>query len=378
MGVFISCGGGDENGGVRVGHTIQIPGDEPTIQAGIDSASDGDLILISPGLYYENLNLNGKSVTLASWFYENGQQEHIEETVIDGSGGHAVIEVGALADETKIVGLTIQNGNDGISVLSKVHILDCNIIGNRDGVDYNGGGGTCTNNVFANNSDDGIDLDGSTAVTITNNVIQDNGDDGIEIRLHEHSGSVLNIDICENMISGNQEDGVQLIDYPDLSARVFQIERNFFIANAMAAIGFMAEGNTVEDFSGAPIPERVYLINNTFVGNSYGVTGGANLIVLNNIFADTQNTALRKVTGDSIASYNLLWKNGTDQEESNIDFVNTLLADPLLDSDYSLTASSPAIDAGTAYFEWQDDVVLDMPETSYLGYAPDMGAYENK
>jgi parallel beta-helix repeat protein len=378
MGVFISCGGDGGNSGEKAGHMIQIPSDQPTIQAGIDSASDGDLILIPPGLYYENLNLNGKSITLASWFYENGQEEYIEETVIDGGGGQAVIEVGAHADGSKVVGLTIRNGDDGISVSSKINILKNRIINNIDGVDYEKGGGTCSNNLFADNSDDGIDLDGPTEATITNNIIKDNDDDGIEIRLHDYSGPVLNIEINGNQITSNKEDGIQLIDYPGLSDRVFRVERNVFKDNAMAAIGFMADGNTVEDFSGAPIPERLYLINNTFVGNSYGVTGGANLIVLNNIFADTQNTALRKVTGDSIASYNLLWNNGTDQEESNIDFVNTLLADPLLDSDYSLTASSPAIDAGTAFFEWQGDVVLDMSETSYLGSAPDMGAYETK
>jgi hypothetical protein len=113
----------------------------------------------------------------------------------------------------------------------------------------------------------------------------------------------------------------------------------------MAAIGFMTSGNT-EDFSGAAVPERVYLINNTFVGGSYGVVGGANFIVFNNIFKDFQNSALRRVNVDSIASYNLFWNNGIDYEESNvvIDYpdpdvppTNIVLADPLLDLDYSLT-----------------------------------------
>jgi hypothetical protein len=377
MGELISCGSGGEEAR-EIGHTIEIPSDQPTIQAGIDSASNGDLILISPGTYYENLNLDGKSVTLASWYYKTGQQKYIGETIIDGGGAYAVVEVGVFADKTKIVGLTIQNGKEGIYVFSKVDILNNCFINNGDGVDYYGGGGICSNNLFANNSDDGIDLDGPTAVGITNNIIRDNGDDGVEIRLDEHNGPMLNIDICENLISGNQEDGIQLIDYPDLSDRIFQIQRNVLINNAMAAIGFMAGGNTVEDFSGAPMPERVYLINNTFVGNRYGVAGGANIIILNNIFVDTENIALRKVTGDSIASYNLFWNNGIDHEGSNIDLANTLFADPLLDSDYSLTASSPAIDAGTASFEWQDEVVLDIPENLYLGPAPDMGAYETK
>jgi hypothetical protein len=357
------------------GTVINVPGDMPTIQAGIDTASDGDIVLIAPGTYNENLRLEDKTIELASWFHTTGQEEYIEQTVIDG-GGNTVIEVRNVGYETKIIGLTIQNGEDGIYVYSKIHILNNHIIGNVDGIDYQGGGGICSNNLFANNIDDGIDLDGSAEVEMTNNIVRDNQDDGIEIRLHPYSGDVLDIVIRENIISGNQEDGIQLIDYSDMSDRTFLIERNVLVGNAIAAIGFMEDGNTVEDLRGAPIPERVSIINNTFVSEQYGVVGGANAIILNNIFKDIQNSALRRVAGDSVASYNLFWNNGSDYEETNIDLANTLFGDPLINSNYYLTANSPAIDAGTASYTWQGETVLDMPETSYMGLAPDMGAYE--
>ncbi len=55
-------------------------------------------------------------------------------------------------------------------------------------------------------------------------------------------------------------------------------------------------------------------------------------------------------------------------------------SDPLFadaqNGDYQLTEDSPCIDAGTAFFEWQGNILLDMNPDEYIGDAPDMGAYE--
>ena len=39
--------------GSASGNTIRVPADKPTIQAAVDAAEKGDLILISPGVYKE-------------------------------------------------------------------------------------------------------------------------------------------------------------------------------------------------------------------------------------------------------------------------------------------------------------------------------------
>ena len=56
-------------------------------------------------------------------------------------------------------------------------------------------------------------------------------------------------------------------------------------------------------------------------------------------------------------------------------------SDPLFNdaanADFTLQENSPAVDAGTAYFEWNSQVLVDLSPAEYNSTAPDMGAFES-
>ncbi|MCW0300343.1 hypothetical protein, partial [Klebsiella pneumoniae] len=64
---------------------IHVPADQPTIQAGIMAAVNGDVVVVAEGTYYENINFMGKAITVASKFYLDGRKKHIRKTIINGS-----------------------------------------------------------------------------------------------------------------------------------------------------------------------------------------------------------------------------------------------------------------------------------------------------
>ncbi|RJP30328.1 MAG: hypothetical protein C4547_16840 [Phycisphaerales bacterium] len=117
--------------------TIRVPGDQPTIQAGIDAAGDGDLVLVSPGVYKETIRFNGKAITLRG-------RAGRDRTTINASGlsGPAVMCRDGEGPDTVFDGFTVTGGTGFRSQTgsecggmynagSSPTVIDCAFVDNR-------------------------------------------------------------------------------------------------------------------------------------------------------------------------------------------------------------------------------------------------------
>jgi len=87
-------------------------GDYLTIQEGIDSAYNGDVVIAKEGTYYENINFNGKNITVASLFFVMQDTSYISQTIIDGSQNGNVVTFDSGENSTGVlIGFTVTNGS---------------------------------------------------------------------------------------------------------------------------------------------------------------------------------------------------------------------------------------------------------------------------
>jgi pectate lyase len=357
---------------------LRVPSDYPDIAAAYAAARDGDIIEFAPGTHIVPSGfVVDKRVTLASWFETRNQPDAIDSTTLaPASPGDVGFRFDPDAFGSRIVGLTLGEFYKPVSSYTHIDILWNHFTESQsDQVDLEtGGGGTIAYNVFDNSGDDAVDCDRDNDVTIKSNVIRNADDDGIEIRLHNSPRRTMLYDISYNVIIGSGEDGIQLIDYDELTPREIMIHHNVISDSEDAGIGCMDDGNTSEDLRGCAIPELVVIYNNTIVGNRVGITGGDNMFVINNIIADN-SVGLRRVDGASVVAHTLLW-NGTNSESSNLGAGILETSPGFAGNDYALDAGSAAVDQGVVSYASGSRTLFALEAGAYEGAAPDLGGLE--
>ena len=90
---------------------FHVPDDFPDIQSAISYATDGDTVLVHPGVYLENINFSGKNIVVGSLFITTGDTSYISQTVIDGNQSGSVVLFENNEDlSSELRGFSIVNG----------------------------------------------------------------------------------------------------------------------------------------------------------------------------------------------------------------------------------------------------------------------------
>ncbi len=209
--------------------------DYETIQGAINDVDDGDTIIVTNGIYTENVVVN-KSIILRS---ENGAET---TTVIASDSTDPVFDI--TADNVTIDGFNITgaSGGHGIKLsTSDNNTLENNIINNNDnGISvYTSNNNTLTDNIIKKNTNDGIYIERSTNNILTENNVSENGDDGISL-YHSDNNNTL----TDNIANGNVESGIQLSGSNNTI-----IADNIVNGNGESGIdlGYSSNNNTVEN-----------------------------------------------------------------------------------------------------------------------------------
>ena len=176
--------------------TITVPTETGSIQSAIDLSINGDIIEVLRGIYFENINFNGRAITVTGtapndWWV-------VESTIIDAQGASQVVLFNNGEDSNSVLkGLTLTNGTYGISCSSSPTISWCIIEKNSShGIYCTAGSPLITNNMIGENTGDGIYSSSSTPV-IKNSFIYKNAK-GIEFGSGCSDATVRNNTIADN------------------------------------------------------------------------------------------------------------------------------------------------------------------------------------
>ena len=234
-----------------------------TIQAGIDAANNGDTVLVAPGTYKENINFNGKAITVTSSGGAAG-------TIIDGGYKPGLATV------------TFANGETSATVLS--------------GFTITGGGDT----IFDGTSDGGIFINGASAdltgasPTIENNIVTANYCHNIDVEFA--TSAIVNNEIS-GVLQNTQGTGADESYCTFGSGLFLGGTPNFFGGHGSTVLGNTIENNLTGSAISSWASQHLLIMNNTIRNNTSGDPGSAftsandeGTVIVQNLIYDNTST----------------------------------------------------------------------------------------
>ena len=267
---------------VHAQKTIQVPADEPTIQAAINVALTGDTVLVAPGTYSENIDFQGKAITVKS-------QSGPSVTIIDGGLLNPVITFKTSEGNSSVLqGFTLQNGKasfafayaaGGISVAGASPTITGNILTKNHGcsgvgISVSGGSPIIQGNTITGNIGDGcspvrggaISVSGGSPQIINNTITNNHAGEGGAFDYNGGNGLIQG-----NYISDNVSSGQASVFYSVNGASPN------FINNVM--VGNTSADGSVLYFSVSSGSQGPYVLSNTIAGNKQSSTASPSAAV---------------------------------------------------------------------------------------------------
>ncbi len=348
-----------------------------TIQQAITNASNGDEIRVAAGTYTgtslragsRQLIYLNKSVTLRGGFSPANWVEADPEanpTILDAGQNGRVIYVPAGVN-AKVIGFTLQNGRDdaGAGVYNQGNLtLEQVIIRNNSvktiaqngaGVLSNGGLVLKNSHLYANQV---YTNGGGAAVYILGGTFELSGN-----KVYNHVGqgsqsnSPVRIDNGSGLLEQNEihHNTMEVAGGIAVVSGTVTLRNNLIYANVAQAAGATYDhGGGIYVVNG-----QVTLEHNTLAGNQAGERGGGvyisgGTVIINNTLlvnnsANAGANIYAPATGVTI-SYTDLWPANSygGGMADPVPGDNNRYSDPLLESDYRLSAASPARDSGNS------------------------------
>lgn len=270
--------------------TWNVPGDFPTIQQAINASTSGDIIVVAPGVYLENIVVGAA---------QNGIKIHSSGgaavTTIDGGAAGTVASFSSVGITTELVGFTLTNGSaangGGLSLVNANPKIDSNIISGNvaklgGGIYANHSSSTISNNQINNNAASvaggnggGLYLDNSSLAQVFNNGIDGNSTVGSGGAFFIQAASSANINT--NTITNNTAgvDGGAFLIASSTSTPTIKLNQ---IRSNHADNG---NGGAFNVVTGAfPVISQNQIVSNTALnGAGLNYTGAAGQLTSNNI-----------------------------------------------------------------------------------------------
>jgi hypothetical protein len=320
----------------EAGVTLHVPAQFDTIQGAIDAASQGDTVLVEPGIYKESIDFKGKKITVTS-------SQGPEVTIIDAKLKGSVVLMGS--------GETLQSVIDGFTL--------------RNGKSVDSGGGikvvasaaTITNNIVVHNQAcDGAGIGVlNGGAYIIGNTIKDNqrtlceggtGGGGIMISGHppgQPTSRLIDNLVSDNIMTKGNGGGIVINGAEGALVRGNIILRNQARSGTPCSYG---GGIFITNLSAPDVIQNVMSGNSAGCGGAMAyVASGASTKIVNNTFVGNLGTSGAAVYLDG-----------------NFDVYNNILKGELHSpAVFCATASAPVFVANDVY-----------PKHNYGGVCPDM------